>query len=150
MNPGLQVSFPSKGTGLTSFADRETPLGPNTSMRPQEDRLAASLPRRWLSYGSESTSSYSPRPEEGINRNCAFRNKVRPNTACRRRGYRRAPDKALVILADLAREGVFSTRPAPDANRWAAIDRICAWLACTPCLPSCFARQGYAAPERMC
>ncbi len=40
----------------------------------------------------------------------------RPTPACRRRGYRRAPAKALVILASLAREGSGNTRPAPDAE----------------------------------
>jgi len=39
-------------------------------------------------------------------------------TACSRRCYRAAPAKALVILACLAREGVFDTRNAAEANRY--------------------------------
>jgi hypothetical protein len=41
---------------------------------------------------------------------------VPPNNACRRRGYRRALAKVLVIPASLAREGSGNTRPAPDAE----------------------------------
>jgi len=38
-------------------------------------------------------------------------------TACSRRCYRAAPAKDRVILASLAREGVFNTRNAAEANR---------------------------------
>ena len=37
--------------------------------------------------------------------------------ACRRRGYRRAPEKIRAVLASLAREGSGNTRTAPDACR---------------------------------
>jgi len=41
----------------------------------------------------------------------------RPTNACSRRCYRAAPAKALVILASLAREGVFDTRNAAEPSR---------------------------------
>jgi len=52
---------------------------------------------------------------------------ARPTLACRRRGYRRAPEKVRVIPASLAREGDFSTRPAPEADRWAARRNHSSW-----------------------
>ena len=47
---------------------------------------------------------------------CRPQTSGRPNTGMQATGYRRAPAKALVILASLAREGSGNTRPAPDAE----------------------------------